>query len=591
MANIFIGDLTAKTVAGTDKIEVDTGTASNHVLASDLLSRANHTGTQGVATITGLGDSATKNTGTAAGTVAAGDHTHTGFASTTHAHVSTDVSDFAEAVDDRVASLTVAGTGIAKTYDDINNTLTLSTPDNASNQKVNVRSGGTSVGTRKSLNFIAGTNVTLGVADDATNDEVDITINSSGGASGYATVQDEGTSLTQRGTINFIGAGVSVADDATNGKTNVTITSGSGATIDDTTASTTTVFSSSKTNSTYAPTSHTHTKANITDFAHTHPSTEISDFAEGVDDRVNALIVAGTNITKTYDDANNTLTIAASGATINDTTVSTTSVYSSSKTDTLLSGKAASAHTHGVADLTATGTKDATTFLRGDNTWATPAGGGGSAKTLMNYTLPMGSSSLFSISNQGGTPTSFINHQYIELTTDATWNTSASRLTAGSAHSSTLFTGNVSLAFQVVHSTIGSNGDVYAGSGAPLNGAGVLTSTERNKQHMGVERVSASGVYTTFATVADGTTNSRTSITDPFVNGHHVLVKKTAQTDVKFYSTASGGTPSLLATLTTNLPPAAGAHNNNFVVYVGNNGVLEANTVRIHNLSLTREVD
>lgn len=33
-------------------------------------------------------------------------------------------------------------------------------------------------------------------------------------------------------------------------------------------------------------------------------------------------------------------------------------------------------HTHPIADLTATGTKDATTFLRGDNTWAVPAGGG-----------------------------------------------------------------------------------------------------------------------------------------------------------------------------------------------------------------------
>lgn len=39
--------------------------------------------------------------------------------------------------------------------------------------------------------------------------------------------------------------------------------------------------------------------------------------------------------------------------------------------------KAALSHTHGVTDLTATGTKDATTFLRGDNVWAVPAGGGG----------------------------------------------------------------------------------------------------------------------------------------------------------------------------------------------------------------------
>jgi uncharacterized Zn ribbon protein len=40
--------------------------------------------------------------------------------------------------------------------------------------------------------------------------------------------------------------------------------------------------------------------------------------------------------------------------------------------DTALAGKAASSHTHHVNDLTATGTKSTTTFLRGDNTWATP---------------------------------------------------------------------------------------------------------------------------------------------------------------------------------------------------------------------------
>jgi hypothetical protein len=49
--------------------------------------------------------------------------------------------------------------------------------------------------------------------------------------------------------------------------------------------------------------------------------------------------------------------------------------------ETALPGKAASTHTHGVTDLTATGTRDATTYLRGDNTWATPAGGGGGTYT------------------------------------------------------------------------------------------------------------------------------------------------------------------------------------------------------------------
>jgi len=57
----------------------------------------------------------------------------------------------------------------------------------------------------------------------------------------------------------------------------------------------------------------------------------------------------------------------------------------STATATALSGKANTSHTHGVTDLTATGTKSSTTFLRGDNTWATPAGGSGTV-TAANIT-------------------------------------------------------------------------------------------------------------------------------------------------------------------------------------------------------------
>lgn len=43
---------------------------------------------------------------------------------------------------------------------------------------------------------------------------------------------------------------------------------------------------------------------------HTHVVADITDFAEGVDDRVAALVVAGTGISATYDDAAGSLTIA-----------------------------------------------------------------------------------------------------------------------------------------------------------------------------------------------------------------------------------------------------------------------------------------
>jgi hypothetical protein len=44
------------------------------------------------------------------------------------------------------------------------------------------------------------------------------------------------------------------------------------------------------------------------------PSSKISDFDESVDDRVASLLVAGTNISLSYNDAGNALTISASGA-------------------------------------------------------------------------------------------------------------------------------------------------------------------------------------------------------------------------------------------------------------------------------------
>lgn len=85
------------------------------------------------------------------------------------------------------------------------------------------KNSGATIGSQPKLNLIEGSNVTLTIADDPGNSEVDITIASTGGAGGYATVQEEGVSLTQRSNINFIGAGVTAADDAANSRTNVTL--------------------------------------------------------------------------------------------------------------------------------------------------------------------------------------------------------------------------------------------------------------------------------------------------------------------------------------------------------------------------------
>ncbi len=65
-----------------------------------------------------------------------------------------------------------------------------------------------------------------------------------------------------------------------------------------------------------SPTVAGNTPANLRDRS-THTGTQtastISDFSEAVDDRVGALLVAGTNITLTYNDAGNSLTIDAAG--------------------------------------------------------------------------------------------------------------------------------------------------------------------------------------------------------------------------------------------------------------------------------------
>jgi hypothetical protein len=52
------------------------------------------------------------------------------------------------------------------------------------NARVAVQQGGTLVGTRRAINFIAGTNVSLNITDDSTNERVNVTINATGGGSG-----------------------------------------------------------------------------------------------------------------------------------------------------------------------------------------------------------------------------------------------------------------------------------------------------------------------------------------------------------------------------------------------------------------------
>ena len=80
--------------------------------------------------------------------------------------------------------------------------------DHQHKRDVRVAYNGTDIGTRNRLNFIAGSNVTLNITDDGINDEIDITINSTGG-SGSAWLTTGNSGLVFPG--NFLGTTDNVA--------------------------------------------------------------------------------------------------------------------------------------------------------------------------------------------------------------------------------------------------------------------------------------------------------------------------------------------------------------------------------------------
>lgn len=110
------------------------------------------------------------------------------------------------------------------------------------------------------------------------------------------------------------------------------------------------------------------------------PSTAVTDFAEAVDDRVSALVVAGTNMTITYNDGAGTLTFDAAGGgagTDLTYTAATRVIASSTGADATL--PLVSSGDAGLAPASGGGT---TNFLRADGTWAAPGGGGGSGDVV-----------------------------------------------------------------------------------------------------------------------------------------------------------------------------------------------------------------
>jgi microcystin-dependent protein len=116
-----------------------------------------------------------------------------------------------------------SGTGLTG-GGDLSTNRTLSVVANTTNQKIEVMKAASSVGVRKSVNFIEGSYSTINISDDAPNDRINITISGvDPGATGYGLVQEEGSNLTARNTLNFIGSAITAADDSVTPCTKVTL--------------------------------------------------------------------------------------------------------------------------------------------------------------------------------------------------------------------------------------------------------------------------------------------------------------------------------------------------------------------------------
>lgn len=217
-----------------------------------------------------------------------------------------------ETIDDRVAALLQAGSNITLTYNDGANTLTIAAASSGGTV------GGTGTAGRLTQWASGGANIensTLiksgaGVLTISAGSTATFTIDSSTRLDGAGATS--GQVLTYNGTAyapaTLAAADVSAAPD--NAKYIVQQASSAlsaeqalGALATGLLKNTTTtgVLSIAVAGTDYAAASHTHT------------SGQISDFAEAVDDRVDALLVAGSGITLTYNDTAGTLTIAASG--------------------------------------------------------------------------------------------------------------------------------------------------------------------------------------------------------------------------------------------------------------------------------------
>ncbi|MDH4566191.1 hypothetical protein E8E95_05820 [Pseudomonas sp. BN414] len=210
--------------------------------------------------------------------------THTG------TQLAATISDFSEALDDRVATFLVPGTNITLVYDDVAGTLTISSSGGGGGGAVDSVNGQTGVVVLDAADVGADP---AGAASTAVGDHIGASdphpqyLTPTEGNAAYAPLSHAGAGGSAHAVVVADGAAgfMSGAD-----KTKLDGVA-TGATANDTDGN-------------------LKSRANHTG---TQSASTISDLTEAVQDIVGGFLVQGSNITLTYNDAANTLTIAAAG--------------------------------------------------------------------------------------------------------------------------------------------------------------------------------------------------------------------------------------------------------------------------------------